>query len=291
MNSPVHLIHFAFCVAATFMVVMCAGSFSLADDANSAKVSRAVVDAKGVRVHSVESPYQAGSTKVLVLLPDRFDASRKYRVLYVLPVEAVDGVYWGNALDEIKRNDLHNKHQLICVYPTFSHVPWYGDHANDKAIRQESYLLNVVVPFVDREYATVAEANGRLLVGFSKSGWGAFSLLLRNPKVFGTAVAWDAPFSTDKIDRFQIREIFGTQENFENYRITALLEKRGKALGDNPRLILAGANAFDSEHKAAHELMTKSAIPHVYFESPKHKHAWNGGWLPKAVELVAGDEN
>ena len=32
------------------------------------------------------------------------------------------------------------------------------------------------------------------MLGFSKSGWGACTLLLRNKELFGYAAAWDVPF-------------------------------------------------------------------------------------------------
>ena len=34
------------------------------------------------------------------------------------------------------------------------------------------------------------DARGRMLVGYSKSGWGAFTLLLRHPGVFSRAAAY-----------------------------------------------------------------------------------------------------
>ena len=48
-------------------------------------------DANGVLVHAVRSPYQAGNTKIRVLLPERIQEGRHSVVVYVLPVEAGDG--------------------------------------------------------------------------------------------------------------------------------------------------------------------------------------------------------
>src|SRR5262249_30765195 len=151
-------------------------------------------------------------------LPDMMDKNVRYPVIYVLPVEAKNESRFGNGLLEVKKQDLHNKLKAIFVAPTFSHLPWYADHPTDASIRQESYFLKVVIPFVDKTYPTIAEARGRLLLGFSKSGWGAWSLLLRNPEMFGKAAAWDAPLMMEKPNNFGMGEIFGTQENFENYR-------------------------------------------------------------------------
>ena len=119
-----------------------------AEDKNRIEIS-APVDDGGFRLHTVRSPYQAGTTKVRVLLPDAFDKSQRYRVLYVLPVEALDGRRWGSGLQTIRKAGLHNRHKLICVAPTFSHLPWYADHPSDPMIRQESYLTRVVLPLVE----------------------------------------------------------------------------------------------------------------------------------------------
>lgn len=249
-------------------------------------ISEAERDPHGFLVHMVRSEYQTGPTKVKVLLPDRLTEGERYRVLYVLPVEAGDGTRWGDGLLEVQRDGLHNRHDLICVFPTFSHLPWYADHPADPGIRQETYLLRVVVPFVDREYPAIARPEGRLLVGFSKSGWGAFSLLMRNPQVFGKAAAWDAPLAERSPSRFGMGPIFGTQENFDRYCISTLLGERAEALGPACRLVLTGYGNFRSAHVEIHEQLEAAGIPHVYRDGPAREHQWHSGWLPEAVDLL-----
>ncbi len=251
-------------------------------------VSDAQTSDDGWLVHEVTSPYQAGTTRIHVLPPEGVGAGRRYPVLYILPVEAGDGVRWGDARAEVEAHDLHNKHQLIFVYPTFSHLPWYADHPTDRQIRQESYFLHVVLPTVESHYPALAKPEGRMLVGFSKSGWGAYSLLLRHPNVFSRAAAWDAPLEEGRPERYGMGPIFGTQEQFQRYRISSLLEQRAKDLKtDRPRLVLTGYDAFRAQHVATHERMVALGIPHVYRDGPWRKHHWQSGWLSEAVELLA----
>lgn len=259
----------------------------LAAPANSrATVTPATVDKHGVRVHTVKSDYQAGATKIRVLLTRFRREIVKLRVVYVLPVEAKDGTRYGDGLLEIKKLNLHNTHNVICVAPTFSHLPWYADHPTDKTIRQESYLLKVVVPFVEKTYLARAERDGRLLLGFSKSGWGAFSLLLRNPKTFGKAAAWDAPLMMKPPGKYGSKPIFGTVKNFERYRISRLIGDRAKAFRKSPRFILTGYGNFRSQHIAFRKLLVENKIAHVYRDGPKRRHHWNGGWVKEAFELL-----
>jgi len=237
-------------------------------------------------VHVVDSEFQAGETKVRVVVPADLRAGERCRVLFVLPVETGDGTRWGDSVAEVRQGGLAEKHRLICVFPTFSDLPWYCDHPTDDGIRQERYLLETVVPLVEREYPVQPGAAGRLLVGFSKSGWGAWSLLLRHPDKFAKAAAWDAPLTMDEPGRYGSGPIFGTPENFERYHIAKLLERRAELLSQSRRLILMGHGGFKQQHDEMHRLLVRLGIGHDYREGPKREHAWGSGWLPEAAELL-----
>lgn len=255
------------------------------------KISEAKKSELGYLVHTVQSEFQSGTTEIQVLLPDQLEDGKKYKVLYVLPVEAGDGQRWGKALEEVRSHDVHNQHGVICVYPTFSHLPWYADHPTNPQIRQESYFVKVVLPFVERTYPACRDPQGRLLLGFSKSGWGAFSLLLRHPHLFGKAAAWDAPFNMDAPNRFGMEGIFATQENFLQYQITALLKRQADKVRNDTRLVHLGYDNFRNHHLAVEKLMNDMEIPHVFRDGPRRAHAWNSGWLAEAVQLVMQQEN
>src|SRR5262245_51263187 len=198
----------------------------------------AATEEHGILVHSAISPFQDGATKIKVLIPDALKAGHKYPAIYVLPVEARDEARYGNGLAEITKCCLHNKHHVIFAAPTFSHLPWYADHPTDPSISQETHFLNVVLPFVEKTYPIDSTRDGRLLLGFSKSGWGAYSLLLRHPDIFGRAVAWDAPLMMNQPGKYGSMPIFATVDNFETYRITNLLRAKADSLGSSQRLVL-----------------------------------------------------
>ncbi len=252
-------------------------------------VAEAKKDQHGILVHEVRSPYQAGNTEIRVLLPDRLEKGQHYPVVYVLPVEAGTANRYGDRLLEVQKHDLANHHRAIFVAPTFSHMPWYADHPTNYAIRQETYLLKVVLPLVEKTYPVQANADGRLLLGFSKSGWGAYSLLLRRPDLFGRATAWDAPLMMDLPNRYGMGDIFGSQANFEQHQITRLLERQADELRGRKRLILLGYGNFRDHHQKAHALMEKLKINHEYQDGPARKHEWGSGWLPEAVRLLVAE--
>lgn len=270
-------------LVASIVVLACPGTVP---GEGGTSVSDARRDKNGWLVHDVQSPFQAGTTRIRVLLPDHLDLGRKYPAIYLLPVEAGDEHHYGDGLLEAQRRGLHNTHRVLLVAPTFSHLPWYADHPTDRAIRQESYFMNVVVPFIERTYPAAPAAERRLLLGFSKSGWGAWSLLLRHPQQFGRAVAWDAPLMMDQPGKYGSGAIFGTAENFERYRLTSALRTAAAGLASESRLLLIGYRGFRQEHQAMHALLGELHIPHVYRDGPDRPHEWQSGWLPEAVELL-----
>jgi hypothetical protein len=263
------------------------GGLAVADD-RPTTVSAARRDADGFLVQTIESPYQAGKTELRVLLPDPLEEGVRYPVVYVLPVEARDGTRYGDGLREVKRQELHHRFRALFAAPTFSHLPWYADHPSEPEIRQESYFLKVVVPLVEAHYPARAGREGRFLLGFSKSGWGAFSLLLRHPDRFEKAAAWDAPLAQERPDRFGMREVFGTQEAFEEYQIFGLLQRRAADLGTKPRLIVLGYSNFRDQHTQAHQRMVELKVAHEFRDGPKREHTWTSGWVPEAVEVLLG---
>ena len=253
-------------------------------------ISEAKKDDSGFLVHEVRSPFQAKTTQIRVLRPDREEQKRKkYPVVYVLPVEAGSESRYGDGLKEVKKLDLHNKCGVIFAAPTFSHLPWYADHPTKPEVRQETYFVKVVVPFIDKTYPVKAEAEGRLLLGFSKSGWGAWSLLLRHPDLFGKAAAWDAPLMMDKPGKYGSGDIFGTPDNFDGYRVSKLLAEKAEKFQKGKRLILLGYGNFRAEHEQAHALMDKSNVSHEYRDGLDRKHDWHSGWVKEAVELLVAE--
>jgi S-formylglutathione hydrolase FrmB len=246
----------------------------------------------GLVVDTIDSPFQRGPTRLRVLLPDSYQPARTYRVVYVLPVEPGNGTQYGDGLETVRQANLHNIHGVIFVAPSFTGMPWYADHATDVTVRQESHLIRTVIPFVESRYRVGKTADARLLLGFSKSGYGAFSLLLRNPAMFGRALAWNAPLtmSSPRAD-WGVPAIVGSASNFANYRVTSLLQSQAAALAGGPTrlLLVASSNdGFRRDHASVSGLMSQLGIPHASVVGPARAHSWRSGWVPDAVQRLVG---
>ena len=163
-----------------------------------------------------------------------------------------------------------------------------ADHPEDEKSQQEQYLLQVA-DWMAKRYVRSDDPRRHLLLGFSKSGWGAWTLMLRNPERFGRALAWDAPMMMQDHTKYGAKPIFGTLERFREYEVRSLLTAsrwRKQPAAESPRLILTGYGNFRNEHVAMHELLVKSNTPHVYVDGPQRKHTWHTGWVAEGFELL-----
>jgi len=249
--------------------------------------------AADVETVEVESEYQIGKQEIRVLLPDKYDPAKQYRVLYVLPAaHKIEGYGYGIGL--LKELDAHNKYALILVSMSFHEEPWYGDHATDPHVQEASYLRKFVVPYIEKKYGTLGTPEGRLLIGFSKSGWGAFSLILHDPDFYGYAAAWDAPMMLQTF-RYGLDKVFGTLDQMALYRPDLLAVKNKEFFQKKNRLVLTGETYWGkmfpapggaSHTVAMHELLEKEKILHTYDDTIKVEHKWDKGWLEPTLKLL-----
>jgi hypothetical protein len=245
------------------------------------KAGEPTTDAEGVIHYRIQSDAQAKAVEIRILAPAKLPAGDERRFLFVLPVEPEGQSRFGDGLSEARRLGLHEKHGWVIVAPGFAAFPWYADHPTDPKRRDESYFLKGVVPFVDRLYPSKKPV--RLLLGFSKSGWGAFSLILRNPEMFRAAAAWDAPLMKEKPDQFGMEAAFSTQENFGRYQISKLLREKAESFRASKRLVHLGYGSFRDHHQRAQALFEELKIPVEYKDGPERKHVWESGWVADAA--------
>ncbi len=244
----------------------------------------------------IASPYQSDSTNIRILLPEKMKEGKKYKVLYVLPVRPFDTRPFGDGLLEIQKYNYHNKYDVICVAPEFTSIPWIADNDSIADKQNESHFIKTVIPFVEQNFPAQKNTEGRLLIGFSKSGVGAFTLLLRHPDLFAKAAGWDigndidTGFMLPDKKKREIRSRYGSDSNFENYRISSLIKSNGSKLGPQTRLFLY--NSVSSREKACvelHQIMVDYRINHRCLYEPARIHRWDSGWMPEAVRFLMDD--
>lgn len=238
---------------------------------------------------TLKSDYQKGMCKIYVHTPDSYDPAKKYRVLYLLSPIADSGLgyLWCRTMN------IFNKYDIIVVDLTFEKDPWYGDHSTDPSVRQASYLHDFAIPYVESHYSTLGTPEGRYLLGVSKGGWGAFSLILRNPEFYGYAGSWDAPFLLDHFE-WNMEEIFGTQQQLDLFRPDLLVPQKRADFQKKTRLVLGGGTLFGAykapggkDHTVEMDrLLQANGIPHVYLANIKGAHGWDPLWMEPMIKAL-----
>ncbi len=156
-----------------------------------------------------ENPLGDPRTRELgIYLPPSYDrSSRRYPVILVLPGYTGTGLGlvarggWTTPLDrrmDTLLSDGRARDAILILPDCFTR---YGgsQYVDSPAIgRYASYLTDEIIPFVDARYRTIAEREGRGVVGKSSGGWGALHLAMSRPELFAAAAshAGDCAFET-----------------------------------------------------------------------------------------------
>lgn len=246
----------------------------------------------GVESWSVTCPYQEGTNKLEVLLPDNLDTKKLHPVVYCLPVNATTKGDWGHPLTEAKKHDLANKYQCIFACPAYSKLPWYGSNPLRPEMRQSPYLLEVVIPFIEKTYPVIPKPEGRYLIGFSKSGLGALGLFLRKPESFAKVAIfetwWGIP-NDKQWKEWGFSDCYGSRENFDTWEPAQLIDKYRKELAEGPSRIIVLNGGARQGSDALKMKLADAGIPFTEIVNSKWNHDWRSGWFPRAVAAMAPD--
>ena len=255
-----------------------------------------------LRTFSFPSPFLGEEGYLTVLETPNSGKKNKQRfsgVLYVMPCTSkkAEG---SRVLTLIEQSGINKKHKLLVVQPRFDVTPWGANHASDPEIQHERHMIEMVIPFIEKTYFD-GKRVPRYLIGFSKSGWSALSLLLKNPSVFEKAAAWDTPALLEDKD-FGIwgtADNMGTLESFHAFHPVYLAAKNAVAFQSKPRIIWGGSDLFGSEPgrhyqpthtEGFHKLMKQYGIRHYYFPNLNFRHGWNQGWFVPMVESMLSND-
>ena len=77
---------------------------------------------------------------------------------------------------------------VIYVFPNGGAESGYRDWP-DSYVKSETLIVGEMIPYIDREYRTVALLGARGVCGFSMGGGGAIRLALKYPNIFCTAAS------------------------------------------------------------------------------------------------------
>ena len=274
----------------TSVVVTCAAS---SGGGSGLQVQYLGTDDSGVQDYQVTSPDDGpGPQDLRVLQPSNPAPGVPHNFLYVLPVEPGEGNTFGDGLQVIQSLNLQNQYNLTVIEPSFSINPWYADNPLDANLQEDTFMATDLQPWVTANLSTTGSEQ-HWLIGFSKSGIGAQTLILRHPDKFTLAASWDFPADMDAYDEYgsNSADSYGTDANFEaNYRLTpAFLVAHAAPFQANNRIWIGGYQVFQQDMSDYDALLTTEGILHTTETPTAMAHAWDSGWVPIALAALQAD--
>jgi hypothetical protein len=244
-------------------------------------------DGHGVIWYDVPSLDNGPGSTTLRVLPPTSPAGMSHRFIYVLPViQDVDlNSFWGDGLEVLRALNVHNDYNAHIIAPSFKSEPWYANHDINPDRQYESFMVHDLAPWVQANLSVTGQEE-HWLIGFSKSGFGAVTLLFRNPTVFHAAAAWDFPANQPDTAAWGMLGNYGTDTNFQNnYRLTAdWIAARKGSFQTAMRQWLSRDYALDLDQVLAFkERLQADYVQYLMTGGATRIHSWTSGWLREAV--------
>ena len=232
--------------------------------------------AKAAKTDTIQvfSPSMNKNIKTCVITPDDYKKSnKKFPVVYLLHGYSGNYGSWAKDFKDLARQVDQYGFIVIGVDGNFS--SWYFDSPIDPTFKYETYVIKELIPFVDKNYKTIASREGRAISGLSMGGHGALYLSFKHQDMFGAAGSMSGgvdirPFP----ENWDIKKRLGTltefPENWEKNTVTNMLE----LVKDNKlkMIIDCGVDDFFMDvNRELHNKMLTLKINHDYIERPgKH---------------------
>jgi putative tributyrin esterase len=234
-------------------------------------------------------------TANVVLPEDYHEHGFRYPVLYLLHGYGGNRNTWLNNTDLLRSIENWG---LIVVLPE-SGRRWFINDA--EGYRYEDYLRSELIPFVDSEFRTISQREGRGIAGFSMGGAAAVLQALRHPELFSVTAshsgAFEAcfregdPYAAHRDDpallmpTLQVHErVWGSPDSLTRqcYNPYTILEAWDRK---QPLAIYLDIGTEDYDrmlqmNRRFHECLVSKRILHEYHEIPG-RHDWQ--YLSRAL--------
>jgi S-formylglutathione hydrolase FrmB len=224
-----------------------------------------------------------------VVLPPLYDAPEtravRYPVIYLLHGLGGGAGDWVSGRARLAAHAA--QYRFIIVTPEGADN-WYTDSATVPADKFETYIIEELIPDVERRYRTLSTRDARAVAGLSMGGYGALKFGVKHPHKFALAASLSGAFAAASWDaadptllafvRPSIARTYGamdspTRRQNDLFKLFSdLPPERFPAL---PFIYLdCGTEDFlINSNRALSELLLRRKIPHEYRQLPG-AHSW-----------------
>ncbi len=248
-------------------------------------VSASSNDAVQVDTIDVPATYIESPMRVTVVLPQQYfneTDTTKYPVVYLLNGYGGNYSSWSVVRPDLDK--LASQYGMIFVCPD-GRDSWYWDSPIDPKMQMESFITKELVPYIDNNYRTRAEASGRAIMGLSMGGHGGLWLGIRHSDMFGSAGSTSGGVNIIPFPKKwkMIKRLGAYEENpqrWEEHTVINLVPTLKP--GQLNIIIDCGSDDFFAKvNEDLHQALLKQGIPHDYISRPGNHSMkyWNNSIL------------
>ncbi|WP_111671900.1 alpha/beta hydrolase [Algoriphagus litoralis] len=227
--------------------------------------------------------------QAVVVTPASYDSgSKRYSTIYLLHGGVGKFSDWTKQIaDKALIQKLADQYDFIIVMPEGEQFSYYLDSPVLPESQFESYISKDVVGYIDANFRTIAQKEGRAITGLSMGGFGSLYLAAQHPDLFAAAGSMSGAINPDMkgwklpADAMQnignaFAGILGSKEEFpERYEQVSIINKIDIYKSQGIRLIIdCGVDDFLIEpNRELHRRMVFEKVSHDYTERDGG-HSW-----------------
>ena len=152
-------------------------------------------------------------------------------------------------------------------YPT---VVWYNTSIRAQAIAQIRRL----------DLASI------ILIGFSKSGLGAWSIARMIPERISGTLIFDAPVADEDRYRWGADQFYHDDATWQRELPLHSVQEFRTALPKTHKLVLISGEVFHDEMSSLAQVLSEAEVEHTFLPRPHLKHHWNSGWIEEGLSIL-----
>lgn len=189
--------------------------------------------------------------------------------------------------------EMADRYGMVIVCPD-GRDSWYWDSPVAKGMQMESFIVNSLIPRVERDLPVKPGRDSRAIAGLSMGGHGALYLAMRHPDVFGSAGSMSGAVDMTAAkwrNSFKINKWLGDYSTFPKRRRTYSARyqiEHGEPERLNIYIACGNSDPFAGQNGELHKLLEDRGVSHEYVVAPGG-HTWDywRSTLPGIMDFFA----
>jgi pimeloyl-ACP methyl ester carboxylesterase len=125
-----------------------------------------------------------------------------------------------------------------------------------------------------------------ILVGFSKSGLGAWNIARSIPDRISGTIIFDAPVARDELPPWGTGPFYASDTSWQEDLPIRTIRDFQAVMPKTHSLVLLSGESFHEEMCALSQALSKIKAEHVFLPRPHLKHHWQSGWIEEGLHAL-----